>query len=309
LSGVAEYYRRGAKLVTAKVENISEGLSQALNVALGKEVVAAEKVSGGSISNACLVQLSDDKRYFVKWNFSAPKDFFSREAAGLEALRKSKAVTVPDVILVEEEPESAPPFIVLEELKPGKKNRAAERKLGEQLAALHSCHDEFFGFHSDNFIGIMPQDNTQNTNWSQFFYERRLKPQIKAGKEDGWFDVDLEELLDNAELRIRALMEQHYESPSLLHGDLWSGNVFWSKAGPVLIDPAVYYGLREADIAFSQLFGGFGSDFYQAYNDVTPLAKGFELRKDVFNLYHLMNHANLFGGAYIEQVRDVLSEI
>jgi fructosamine-3-kinase len=164
--------------------------------------------------------------------------------------------------------------------------------LGRVLAALHRKSAPRFGWQRDNYIGATPQANGWCDDWAEFWRERRLRPQFeRAGL--------------NFEFPER-LLENHRPQPSLLHGDLWNGNVGFTAQGPVLFDPAVYYGDREADLAMTELFGGFPREFYQAYRQAWPLPPGYEKRKHVYNLYHLLNHLNLFGGGYLGQVNATL---
>ena len=164
--------------------------------------------------------------------------------------------------------------------------------LGRMLANLHRTTGPRFGWHRDNYIGARPQQNGWCNDWSEFWRERRLKPQFEwAGLKPEFF----EEILRN-----------HRPQPSLLHGDLWNGNVGFTAEGPVIFDPAVYYGDREADLAMTELFGGFPADFYSSYRKEFPLAEGYERRKHLYNLYHLLNHLNIFGGGYLGQVKATL---
>jgi protein-ribulosamine 3-kinase len=222
---------------------------------------------------------------FVKQRAAQHADAFAAEADGLEALRPH--VRVPGVLAHGVKDGKA--FIALEplDLKRGGEWAA----MGRMLANLHRVHGERFGWHRDNYIGSSPQRNGWCDDWSEFWRERRLRPQLeRAG-----LRADLERLL-----------EGHQPQPSLLHGDLWSGNVGFTKEGPVLFDPAVYYGDREADVAMTELFGGFPREFYDAYDELLPLAAGYEKRKHLYNLYHLLNHLNLFGGGYLGQVKSTL---
>ena len=166
--------------------------------------------------------------------------------------------------------------------------------MGRMLAALHRHTNDRFGWKEDNWIGLSPQKNGWSTDWTEFFLEARLKPQAaRAGL--------LEDLPD-----VRKILKDHHPAPSLLHGDLWSGNAGFTPDGPVIYDPAVYYGDREADLAMTELFGGFPKDFYSSYRKEYPVDAGYERRKHLYNLYHLLNHLNIFGGGYLAQVKATL---
>lgn len=160
------------------------------------------------------------------------------------------------------------------------------------LATLHRSTGPRYGWQKDNWIGLAPQPNAWSDDWAQFFVEYRLAPQARRA------GIALPD--------VKRLLEDHHPAPSLLHGDLWSGNVGFTPEGPVLFDPAVYYGDREADLAMTELFGGFAPAFYAAYREALPLPEGYELRKHVYNVYHLLNHLNLFGSGYLPQVQGVL---
>lgn len=173
--------------------------------------------------------------------------------------------------------------------------------MARMLARLHRTPGPRFGWGSDNWIGLSPQKNGWKEDWAEFFWEFRLLPQLeRAGLTgDGFFLAQ----------RMKQLLEQHQPSPSLLHGDLWGGNVGFTPQGPVIFDPAVYFGDREADIAMTELFGGFPESFYRAYDEELPLDAGYDTRKHLYNLYHLLNHLNLFGHGYLPQVKATLARL
>jgi fructosamine-3-kinase len=221
-------------------------------------------------------------RGFRKEGPASRADAFAAEAEGLEALRPH--IRVPRVL--DRGVKDGTAFIVLEQLELRRGGDFAQ--LGRMLAALHRQSGPRFGWRRDNYIGLAPQINSWRDGWAQFFLECRLRPQaLKAG----------------IELPPIHLLDDHHPRPSLLHGDLWSGNAGFTEEGPVVFDPAVYYGDREADLAMTELFGGFPQEFYEAYG---PLDEGYARRKHLYNLYHLLNHLNLFGAGYLEQVRSTL---
>jgi protein-ribulosamine 3-kinase len=262
-------------------------------------------VSGGCINQAAIIGLENKEKFFVKWNDRVAEDFFSAEEHGLDLL--GSVVSVPRVVCVGE----GFPFIVLEYLE---KDNLKENQslLGELLAKLHSTKSRNPGLEIDNFIGLLPQQNRvskqhRNISWAEFFIEYRLKPQSALGEQNGWFTWDFAELFKEKYEVIKHLLESCDLDFCLLHGDLWTGNIHWSGAKPYLIDPAVYYGSREADIAFMMLFGNLTDEFFESYN--MPMSEGFEIRKHVLNLYHLMNHANIFGGQYVQSVWSILKAL
>ena len=163
--------------------------------------------------------------------------------------------------------------------------------MGRMLAKLHRVTGPRFGWHRDNWIGLSPQQNGWCDDWAEFFWERRIRPQAERA---------------GLQVSRGGLLENHKPQPSLLHGDLWSGNAGFTAEGPVIFDPAVYYGDREADLAMTELFGGFPREFYDAYRKEWPVDDGYEKRKPLYNLYHLLNHLNLFGGGYLGQVKETL---
>jgi len=221
---------------------------------------------------------------------SAPEraDAFAAEAEGLEALRPH--IRVPKIL--DHGVKDGKAFILLEQLD--LKRSGDYAALGRMLAALHRQTGPRFGWARDNYIGLAPQINTWRDDWGVFFRECRIQPQLETARKNGFdFNVQFD-------------LKGHRPQPSLLHGDLWSGNAGFTADGPVVYDPAVYYGDRETDLAMTELFGGFPREFYAAYNEAFPLPEGYEQRKHLYNLYHLLNHLNLFGGGYLGQVKATL---
>lgn len=262
-----------------------------------------ERVSGGNI-NECYRWLSSVGALFVKVAPRKDLAMLEEEGAGLEALRKARALRVPSVRAVGSTQDAA--FLVLEWIERGKADRTSEMKLGKRLAEQHRHVAERFGHDQDNHIGRTPQANGWLHDWAEFFRERRLRPQLELASRNGIrFGSAAEKLLDAT----TALLDHHPQA-SLLHGDLWGGNWFADTGGePVIFDPAVYHGDREADIAMTRLFGGFGSAFYHAYEMAMPLPPGAAIRCELYNLYHILNHSNLFGGAYTRQARDTINRL
>jgi fructosamine-3-kinase len=224
----------------------------------------------------------------------------------LDLLRSANALRVPEVLAQAEATADAPAFIALEWLDPGSKSNRSAEALGLGLAAQHRVLNPSFGLDDDNFIGANPQPNQRSDNWVTFFREQRLGFQMGLAGRNGFLPAQrarrLAVLLDRLGDWLPA-----QPPASLLHGDLWGGNWLATTSGePALIDPAVYYGHREADLAFTELFGGFPAAFYTAYNAAWPPDPRYKERKDLYNLYHLLNHLNLFGEAYGSSVDAIL---
>ena len=228
---------------------------------------------------------------------------FDAEADGLIELATADVIRVPRVLDVGVDGDEA--FITLERIDFEKANDATERLLGEQLAALHRCTVEEFGWHRDNTIGVTPQKNSRSSDWISFFREQRLKFQLELAASNG-FSGELQTLGRDLCDRLPELFADYTPVASLLHGDLWAGNWGVTNGEPIIFDPAVHYGDRESDIAMTRLFGGFGRAFYEAYESAWPLESGHELRADLYQLYHVLNHLNLFGGAYLDQALRIL---
>jgi protein-ribulosamine 3-kinase len=250
-------------------------------------------------------------RFFVKTATGRYADMLDAEADGLRALAGTRTIRVPDVIANGSDGDTA--FLVLEWLEMRRSRDGAA--MGRALAALHRAlvpvgpASERFGWHRDNWIGGTPQINGWSNDWCAFFRERRLAPQFELAARNGHRGAlrrDGERLLS----ALPQLLRGHDPAPSLLHGDLWSGNAAALVSGePVVFDPAVYIGDREADLAMTELFGGFDRNFYTAYNEAWAVASGYALRRELYNLYHVLNHLNLFGGAYLAQAETMIAAL
>lgn len=252
-------------------------------------------VSGGDISAAWRLE-TNAQDLFLKTGPASSLDMFAAEADGLAELAAAAAVRVPAVIAVGEAGGAA--FLALEWLAFGSADAGVERRFGQQLAALHRNTSDRFGWGRDNTIGLTPQHNTWSDDWVGFFAEQRLGFQLRLAADRGFGG----ELQDSGRLllkRLPAFFSDYTPQPSLLHGDLWGGNWSCCDGEPVMFDPAVYYGDRETDLAMTRLFGGFGAAFYEGYETAWPLAPGSAARERLYQLYHVLNHLNLFGSAYL----------
>lgn len=258
-------------------------------------------VSGGCIAGAFRVDLPDGTRLFAKQ--TRGPDPFAAEALGLQHLDIPGGVRVPKVLHVETN------LLMLEWIElapsPRKDPETAQALLGEQLAVTHQKTDTAYGFPLNHVIGATPQQNLprlphQPGAWPEFWWTHRLEPMIRR------LPADQQNAFLALEDRVSPLLEGSDETPALLHGDLWGGNVGWGTADrPVIYDPAPYYGHREADLAMTRMFGGFTPDFYRAYHEAFPLPDGWETRLDFYRLYHVLNHVVLFGASYFPQARHI----
>ena len=283
-----------------------EKVSQQIATVTGGDFVCTNQQSlGGGCINSAFRMQGKDVSYFVKHNSAHMLDMFIAEAAGLEAMADTDTVRVPEPVCYGTADHQS--YLVMEYLQFDGSSRV--ELLGEQLAEMHRHTNELFGFHVDNTIGSTHQDNTPGSDWVNFWQQRRLGYQLGLAKTNGCG----KRLLDDGE-RLLELIPEFYTDyqprPSLLHGDLWSGNFSSVSNGqPVIFDPATYYGDREADIAMTELFGGFGRGFYDAYSNAWPLDNGYAARKTLYNLYHIINHFNLFGGGYLGQAESMVSRL
>lgn len=262
-------------------------------------------VGGGCINESHVIR-GRGRAYFVKLNDPGQADMFSAEAAGLDEIERTKTVRVPRPVCHGANREAS--WIVLEHLELRPADGRAMRALGANLARMHRVTREHHGWDRDNTIGSAAQINTAADDWIAFWRERRLRPQLAlvAANGHGHLAASGERLME----KLPALFAGHRPSPSLLHGDLWSGNAAMMANGePVIYDPAVYYGDREADLAMTELFGGFPPSFYEAYRAEYPLDTGYAGRKTLYNLYHVLNHFNLFGGGYGAQAERLIGQL
>jgi fructosamine-3-kinase len=288
---------------------LADALADVLAAAGDRSAIEQTRpLGGGCINNALRLQTSQ-QTYLLKWNSSPLPDMFLVEARGLEALAATNTVRVPAVIAASNATDAHPAYLLLEWLEGSQRPSAAaaQAALGTQLAALHRASADAYGFDHDNYIGSTPQYNGWQADWIGFFRERRLRPQIELAARNGQLSASRRQRCERLLTHLDEWLADVPRQPALLHGDLWSGNVIAGPGdAPALIDPAVYYGDREAEIAYTELFGGFSSDFYRAYDQAWPLAPAYEERRSLYNLYHLLNHLNLFGESYGMQVDAVL---
>ncbi|HEY9199414.1 MAG TPA: fructosamine kinase family protein [Gammaproteobacteria bacterium] len=273
--------------------HIGEHIREATGVPLRG---AREAVGGGCINEAMRLR-GDGRDFFLKSNAAEQIDMFIAEAEGLREIAATRTVRVPEPVCWGVTGDTA--YLVLEYLDFGRGGNGAV--LGEQLAAMHRVTHAEFGWQRDNTIGSTPQINTPDADWISFFRERRLGFQLELAQRNGW-DSELQRLGAELMARMDGLFDGYRPRPSLLHGDLWSGNhAYLADGSPVIFDPAVYFGDREADVAMTELFGGFGGAFYAGYRSAWALDAGYAVRRTLYNLYHILNHLNLFGGGYGQQ--------
>ena len=281
---------------------IAEAISQATG--RGFEADVRQSAGGGCISHAEILTGLDGRRFFVKLNDTRHADMFAAEAAGLAELEAADAIRVPHPVTRGVAGGQA--FLVLEWLPLGDRGSGVE--LGRRLANLHRTTGTAFGWKQDNTIGSTHQPNPPCDDWLVFYASHRLGHQLALAGQSGIGrqTVDRGEAL---RARLADFFPGHTPLPSLLHGDLWGGNFGYADGAPVLFDPAVYFGDREADLAMTELFGGFPADFYAAYREAWPLDPGYGTRKTLYNLYHVLNHYNLFGGGYAGQARAMIDRL
>ena len=265
-------------------------------------------VGGGCINSAFKVT-DKDQSYFIKTNHARYAHMFEAEAEALREMAASATVRVPEPVCYGEYENQC--YVVMEYLELG--GSADMDRFGRQFAAMHRVTADSYGWRIDNTIGSTPQPNTQTDDWIDFWRQQRLGFQLETAAQNG-YGGELQRLGERLLAGMPALFVNHNVTASMLHGDLWGGNYGALRGGtPVIFDPALYYGDREADLAMTTLFGGFGGQFYAAYNEAWPLDDGYEVRKTFYNIYHIINHLNLFGGGYhgqaISMIERVLAEL
>ena len=281
-------------------------LKSRLEKILSEPIKSTSSVSGGCIADSRKLQLESGKVFFLKQLSCSTNRAFDAEECGLKELSKSGTVNVPEVV------SKGPDFLLLEWIEKGfNRSSSSMEMLGRQFGELHKYRGKKFGFCEDNLLGNSPQLNKPSEeaslNWALFYAENRLEFQTSIAIKKGYATREMRNLMDNLIKKVPELIYGTEEKPSLLHGDLWSGNYLMDEMGiPWLIDPAVYYGHREADLAMTSLFGGFSNTFYSAYKSVHPIDPGYAEREPLYHLYHLLNHLNLFGNGYYGQVISIL---
>ena len=283
--------------ITAQI-SISTGLPFAME--------KTASIGGGCINETYRIEGSG-QQFFVKLNDVDSLAMFEAEAAGLHEIHRSRTLRVPVPVCWGRNKSKA--WLVLEYLEMGNVSSSGAAALGARLAAMHRVSSEKFGWMRDNTIGATPQINSYSSNWIQFWREQRLGYQLQLAQVNGYTEK-LETQGEQLLARLDSFFPGAEPVASLLHGDLWSGNYSFDRAGqPVLFDPAVYYGDRETDIAMTELFGGFPATFYAAYREAYPLDPGYSTRKTLYNLYHVLNHLHLFGGGYLRQAEQMTGRL
>lgn len=281
------------------LESVHRGMSRSIGELAGLRWL--RQLSGGDINQAALIS-DGSTNWFLKYQTSVPDDMFAAEAQALCEISERNCIRVPAPIAFGKLDDTA--WLVLEYLDLTANGPASQ--LGEQLAVLHSVSYHLHGWGRNNYIGTTPQRNTPTDDWTAFWRDCRLKPQFVMAENAG-FGGRLSGKAEKLLASVDQLMDGHRPSATLLHGDLWAGNKAFTQQGQaVIFDPASYHGDRETDIAMTELFGGFEADFYAAYRAHTPLSDGYELRRDLYNLYHILNHLNLFGEVYLRRCESMI---
>ncbi len=282
----------------------SMNLKQEIESLLGEKIKSENTLGGGCIGNAMRINVESGKTFFVKTYPGSGSQILRNEANGLRELAKANAIKIPEVIAFNEK------VIVLEFIESGSKSRNFMERFGQEFAGMHRLKAEQYGFFENNFIGSNPQINQPvQKDWLAFYWDNRLLYQIKLAEKNGYLNSEFRTACGKLESVLPKILSGSEEEPCVLHGDLWGGNYMVADDGsPVLIDPAVYYGHREADLGMTRLFGGFDSNFYSAYNEAYPLPEGWDYRIDIYKLYHVLNHLNLFGTGYYSQANSIIQK-
>jgi fructosamine-3-kinase len=281
---------------------IASQISQATEQ--GFQIEQRQRV-GGSCINQGYVLRGQDQSYFIKLNQADQLPMFEAEAIALQQMAATQTIRVPKPICWGAWERSS--YLVLDWLRFGPGSSSGWRSLGHQLAHLHAHRpSQRFGWERNNTIGSTPQINTWSESWAEFFAEQRIGYQLKLAQNRGGPFPEVSRVTE----KVRAILATRHPQAALVHGDLWSGNAAILENGePVIFDPAPYYGDREVDLAMTELFGGFPPAFYQGYAEVSPLAEGYQQRKSLYNLYHILNHFNLFGGSYASQAQQMINQL
>ncbi len=285
--------------------SLSEKVKKDIEKRLDSKIRDTKDLSGGCISSAYKIIMESGKKFLLKINVDSPADMFAKEAHGLDELQKADAIRVPGAKIFSEN------YLVTEFIESGRKSGSFFEDFGKQFSDLHRYTSASFGFYEDNYIGSSPQknltDGNENKDWAEFYFNKRLLFQLMLCEKNGYATAELRKNFGLLENKTGEILKGSEEEPSLLHGDLWSGNFMVDEEGkPCIIDPAVYYGHREADLGMTKLFGGYPEEFYSSYNESYPLKEGWEYRENIYKLYHVLNHLNLFGRGYYPQALSLI---
>jgi len=290
---------------------VREAVESAIEDRTGRSVgiTRVTPVGGGCISPTARIETADGAPFFLKWGSSElPAGMLAAEAVGLRALASAETLRVPEVLGAGGDGAAA--WLLMEWLPPGRPTAGTWSRLGRGLAGIHRRRSNRFGAEADNYIGPLPQSNRESDDWAEFWRNRRLEPQVAMAMDSGLLGASDGRRFDALFGRLEALLAPASEDgPSLLHGDLWNGNVHVMESGePAVIDPSAYHGHREVDLAMAELFGGFDRGFHHAYNEAWPLAPGYAPgRRAAYQLYYLLVHVNLFGASYVAGTRNALA--
>jgi fructosamine-3-kinase len=284
---------------------MNTSISLSVESFINEKITQSASVGGGCIADSRKIKTESGREFFLKTG-DLSTQMFHCEANGLKELSKAQSLRVPKVIAVADD------FLLLEYISQGIHPNDFFEKFGQGLARLHRFQGEHFGFFEDNYIGATPQlnipDSDEAQDWTVFYFNKRLLFQYKLAERNGFASPRLKNSFMKLESSIDSILKGSEEPPCLLHGDLWGGNYLCDESGEaVLIDPAVYYGHREADLAMTKLFGGFSAVFYESYHCEYPLPAGWEYRENIYKLYHVLNHLNLFGTGYLREAEQLLS--
>ena len=271
---------------------------------LNEKVISSTAVGGGCIADSRKIITESGREFFLK-SGNKGNPMFRCEANGLKELAKVQCIRVPQIVAVEND------WLLLEYIPQGIRSKHFFEEFGRSFARLHRFQSDKFGFYEDNYIGATPQLNVPNKaeekDWVAFYFNKRLLYQYKLAEKNGYVTPRMKNSFSKLELKIDFILKGSEELPCLLHGDLWGGNYLCDEDGKaVIIDPAVYYGHREADLAMTKLFGGFSAAFYESYHCEYPLPAGWEYRENIYKFYHILNHLNLFGKGYLFEVEHIL---